>query len=272
MSPADPLAPATAALRPALMSQRPVAALVLGSGLGGVAHHIASIRRIPFAEIPGFAPATVAGHGGELVAGTMAGRPILAQLGRLHLYEGWDAETTALPVRVYAELGVETLLVTNAAGGIRRPLAAGRLLVIADHLNLTFRNPLVGPVRGPETRFPDGSALYDPALRRLARRVATDLHIALEEGVYAGVLGPSYETPAEIRMLERMGADVVGMSTVVETIAARARGLRCLGLSVVTNPAAGLGRERLTHEEVTSVSARLTGELARLLEGIVAAL
>jgi purine-nucleoside phosphorylase len=208
------------------------------------------------------------GHGGELVAGTLGGKEIIAQSGRFHLYEGHEAAVAALPVRTFAALGVDTLVVTNAAGGIRRTFAPGTVMLIADHLNLTFRNPLLGPVLPGEERFPDMSGPYDSSLRALAREVAREQKLGLNEGIYVQLLGPSYETPAEIRMLDRMGADAVGMSTVVEVIAARARGLRCLGFSVVTNAAAGIAG-KLDHTEVMETANRVTGDLGALLEGVI---
>jgi purine-nucleoside phosphorylase len=206
------------------------------------------------------------------VAGTLGGAALLVQSGRFHLYEGHAAETVALPVRVMAALGVRTLILTNAAGGIRRTFSRGALMMIADHVNLTFRNPLIGPVLPGEERFPDMSQPYDGALRALAREVARERSIALEEGIYMQLLGPSYETPAEVRMAERLGADAVGMSTAVEVIAARARGMRCLAFSTITNPAAGITGERLSHAEVMEVAARVAGDLERLVEGIVGGL
>ena len=175
-----------------------------------------------------------------------------------------------LPVRVMATLGVRTLILTNAAGGVRRTFARGALMMIADHINLTLRNPLIGPLLPGEERFPDMSEPYDGALRALAREVARERQIALEEGVYLQLLGPSYETPAEVRMAERLGADAVGMSTAVEVIAARARGIRCLAFSTITNPAAGITAERLSHAEVMEVAARVAGDLEKLVEGVVA--
>ena len=160
------------------------------------------------------------------------------------MYEGHDADTSALAIRTAAEVGIRTVLLTNAAGGIRRTFKPGTLMLIADHINLQFQSPLIGAVRKDETRFPDMSDPYDPALRALARDVARDRGVQLEEGVYAGLLGPNYETPAEVRMLERLGADAVGMSTVAEVLAARALGLRCMGISTVTNLASGIGHER----------------------------
>ena len=249
----------------------PEVAIVLGSGLGRLATRMQDARRVPYGEIPGFPATTVVGHQGELVAGTLGGKPLLAQSGRFHLYEGHPADTVALPVRVLAELGVRTLILTNAAGGIRRTFSRGALMMIADHVNLTFRNPLTGPVLPGEERFPDMSEPYDRALRALAREVASGRGIPLEEGVYLQVLGPSYETPAEVRMAERLGADAIGMSTTVEVIAARARGMRCLAFSTITNPASGTTAERLDHAEVMEVAARVSGDLEGLVEGVVSA-
>jgi purine-nucleoside phosphorylase len=247
----------------------PDVAIVLGSGLGHLADRLEGARRVPYREIAGFPATTVVGHQGELVAGKLGRTPVLVQSGRFHLYEGHSAETVALPVRAMAKLGVRTLILTNAAGGIRRTFTRGALMMIADHINLTFRNPLIGPVLPGEERFPDMSDPYDVDLRSLARQVARERSVALEEGVYLQVLGPSYETPAEIRMAERMGADAVGMSTAMEVIAARARGVRCLAFSTITNPAAGITGERLSHAEVIEVAARVAGDLEQVIEGVV---
>jgi purine-nucleoside phosphorylase len=260
---------AAAAIASQLGSRRPEIAIVLGSGLGFVTEHVEGAVRIPYHEIPGFAATTVIGHGGELVAGRLAGKEVLAQSGRFHLYEGHDPATTALPVRAFGALGIGTLLLTNAAGGIRRTFSSGTVMLIADHINLTFRSPLIGPVMHGEERFPDMSDPYDTSLRALAREVAKEKRIAVAEGVYAQLLGPSYETPAEIRMLDRLGADAVGMSTVVEVIAARARGIRCLAFSVVTNLAAGISPTRLDHAEVIETANRVRGEVAGLVEGVI---
>jgi purine-nucleoside phosphorylase len=272
--PADPAAPVEAAARSIAdrVGAVPEIAIVLGSGLGQLAGRLEGARRIPYAEIAGFPRTTVVGHQGELVAGTLGGTPLLVQSGRFHLYEGHAAETVALPVRAMAALGIRTLILTNAAGGIRRTFSRGALMMIAEHVNLTFRNPLIGPVLPGEERFPDMSEPYDRALRALAREVARERSIALEEGIYMQLLGPSYETPAEVRMAERLGADAVGMSTAVEVIAARARGMRCLAFSTITNPAAGITGERLSHAEVMEVAARVAGDLERLVEGIVGGL
>lgn len=250
----------------------PEVAIVLGSGLGRLATRLEGARRVPYDGIPHFPATTVVGHQGELVTGTLGGKPLLVQSGRFHLYEGHAPETVALPVRVMAELGVRTLILTNAAGGIRRTFSRGALMMIADHVNLTFRNPLSGPVLPGEERFPDMSEPYDGALRALAGEVAVSRRISLEEGIYIQVLGPSYETPAEVRMAERLGADAIGMSTAVEVIAARARGMRCLAFSTITNPASGTTAERLDHAEVMEVAARVSGDLERLVEGVVAGL
>jgi purine-nucleoside phosphorylase len=260
---------AAGAIRARVGGRRPRIAVVLGSGLGFFATRLENAVTIPYRDIPGFPEPTVIGHGGELVAGTLAGKEVIAQSGRFHLYEGHDAAVAALPVRTFAELGVETLLLTNAAGGIRRTFARGTVMLIADHINLTFRSPIIGQVLRGEERFPDMSDPYDSSLRALAREVAREKQIALNEGVYVQLLGPSYETPAEIRMLDRLGADAVGMSTVVEVIAARARGLRCLGFSVVTNPAAGISPKKLDHAEVMETANRVTGELGSLIEGVI---
>jgi purine-nucleoside phosphorylase len=248
---------------------KPRVAIVLGSGLAGVADAVRDPVRIPYKEIPGFPEPGAPGHKGELVGGTLEAVPVLVQSGRFHLYEGHAPAVAALPTRVFATLGVKTLVVTNAAGGIRRSFRPPTLMLIADHINLMFRNPLVGAVEEGEERFPDMSDPYDPGLRTLAREVARDEQIPLEEGVYVALLGPSFESPAEIRMLERVGADAVGMSTVPEVIAARARGLRCLGFSSITNVAAGLSAQKLSHVEVLEAGKQVAGQLERLIRGVL---
>ncbi|HRP07760.1 MAG TPA: purine-nucleoside phosphorylase [Gemmatimonadales bacterium] len=245
--------------------------IVLGSGLGGLADKVDSPVRIGYERLPGFHVPKVAGHAGQLVFGKLAGVEVLLQSGRFHMYEGHSAAEAAVPVRVAARLGIGTMIVTNAAGGINREFTPGTLMLIRDHLNLTGRNPLEGPVREGEVRFPDMSAAYDADLRRLTRHVADQRGIALAEGVYAGLLGPNYETPAEIRMLATLGADAVGMSTVTEVIAARANGIRCLGISLVTNPAAGISPTPLNHEEVMVMAKEAGVKLGELIEGIVGA-
>jgi len=264
------LADAVKAVRARLGSRSPEVAIVLGSGLGAFAERLTDAVRMSYADIPGFHVPTVEGHRGELVAGTLAGRSVVAQSGRFHLYEGHASGAAALPTRVFAELGVTTLVVTNAAGGIRPSFRPGTLMLITDHLNLTGQNPLAGPVVPGEARFPDMSAAYDPALRALALEVARARGITLEEGVYAALLGPSYETPAEIRMLRTLGADAVGMSTAPEVIVANARGMRCLGISTVTNAAAGVSDAKLSHAEVMEAANLVGKRLGDLIEGVVA--
>lgn len=269
---ADAARAAAATIRARTGDFHPVAAIVLGSGLGGLAARLHAAAVIPYAEIPGFPAATVAGHAGQLLAGTLAGRPVVALAGRFHMYEGHDAALAAFPARVAHALGAPVLIVSNAAGGIRRSFAPGTLMLIEDHINLMFRNPLIGRVEPGDERFPDMSDPYDPALRALARGVADARGIALEAGVYAALLGPSYETPAEVRMLARLGADAVGMSTVPEVLVARAIGLRVLGVSCITNPAAGLSETAITHAEVIETTARAAARFEALVEGVVAAL
>lgn len=253
-----------------LDGRRPEVALVLGSGLGTLADAIDDARRLPYAAIPGCPETHVAGHGGELIAGDLAGRRVLVQSGRFHGYEGHAPAVVASLVRLYGELGIGTLLLTNAAGGIASGLVPGALMLLGGHLNLMFANPLVGPALDGELRFPDMSEPFDPGLRALARRVAERERIPLAEGVYAGVMGPSYETRAEIRMLRMLGADAVGMSTVPEVVAARARGIRCLAVSLITNRAAGLGVGRLSHGDVMAAAAAAGGRLGRLVRGVIA--
>lgn len=247
----------------------PRVAVVLGSGMGSLAQDVQARARVPFHEIPGFPPAGVTGHAGELVAGTLDGMPILVQSGRFHLYEGHAPATVALPIRAFATLGVTTAIFTNAAGGLRATFDAGTLMMLTDHINLMARNPLIGPVVEGEERFPDMSEPYDRGLQALARDAAREMGVRMEEGVYVGLLGPSYETPAEVRMLQRLGGDAVGMSTVPEVIVARARGIRCLAFSVVTNPAAGLAAQPLEHADVLAATHRVAGDVGRLVRGVV---
>jgi len=248
---------------------RPRVGIVLGSGLGSLADAVRAGVRIPYGDVPGFPEPTVTGHKGELVIGELEGVPVLLQNGRFHLYEGHGPELVAAPVRLFGELGVEILIVTNAAGGLRTTFHVPTLMLIADHINLMWRNPLVGPVAPGESRFPDMSEPYDSELRALAREVALQDGIGLEEGVYAGLLGPSYETPAEIRMLAGWGADAVGMSTVPEVLAARARGMRVLGVSSITNLAAGVSPTALSHQEVLAASGELAADLEKVVRGVL---
>jgi purine-nucleoside phosphorylase len=260
---------AAAFLRSRIGGVKPRAAVVLGSGLHALADDLTDPIRIAYRDIPGFPQSTVAGHAGELVFGRLGTVPVVVQSGRFHLYEGHAPRTVALPVRTFAALDVDTLIVTNAAGGLRPTFSPPLLMLIADHLNHMWRNPLLGPVGQGEDRFLDMSEPYDAALRRAAREAALAAGIGLEEGVYAGVLGPSYETPAEIRMLARMGVDAVGMSTVPEVIAARAGGMRVVGVSTITNLGAGISAARLRHEEVLAAGTRMSEDLRRLVSGVL---
>ena len=264
-----PVEEAAAAVRNRLNGRRPSVAVVLGSGLGFLQEKVEDPIPISYEDIPGFPSPTVPGHQGQLVSGLLRGCQVLVQSGRFHMYEGHSAQTCALPARMFATLGIPTLLLTNAAGGVRRTFGPGTLMLIADHINLTFRNPLTGPVYPGEERFPDMSDPYDRDLRAIARQVAVREKIRLDEGVYAGLLGPCYETPAEVRMLDRLGADAVGMSTVIEVIAARARGVRCLGISTITNAAAGISATKLSHQEVMEAADAVKEDLAGLIQGII---
>ncbi|HEX9053188.1 MAG TPA: purine-nucleoside phosphorylase [Anaeromyxobacter sp.] len=250
----------------------PVAGVVLGSGLGDFATRLDRAVTIPYEEIPYFPVSRVPGHPGRLVLGELAGDAgsvgVATMQGRVHGYEGWTPEEVAFGARVLCGLGVKALLVTNAAGGVNPSLAPGDLVRITDHLNLSGQNPLTGDNDdrlGP--RFPDLSEAYDPRLGAVLEGAAADLGIPLRTGVYACMPGPSYETPAEVRMLRALGADLVGMSTVAEVIAARHMGVPVAGLSVVTNPAAGLARRPLSHEEV----ARTAGQVKDRIGPLVAA-
>ena len=250
---------------------KPRVALILGSGLGALADEVNNPETIDFAEVPGFARSGVAGHKGRIVAGLLESVPCLVLQGRYHMYEGHSAGTVAVPVRTAAQLGAEILIVTNAAGGMNPRFRAGDLMIIDDHINMMWRNPLVGPLIPGDLRFPDLSAPYDPDLQALAQRVAAEQRIRTVRGTYVGLLGPSYETPAEIRLYRRFG-DAIGMSTVPEVIAARAIGMRCLGISVISNLAAGLSQEMLTHEEVLLAGQTAAVALNTLVRGILSEL
>jgi purine-nucleoside phosphorylase len=249
--------------------QTPVAGVVLGSGLGGLADRLEQPVRIPFSHVPGFPTATVAGHAGQLMVGLLANRPVVLLAGRFHMYEGHAAGLAAFPVRVLHALGAPVYIASNAAGGVRRTFSAGDLMLIADHMNLMFRNPLVGPTERGDERFPDMSDPYDPALRALMREAAATVNVPLHEGVYCGLLGPTYETPAEVRMLERLGADAVGMSTVPEVIMARAIGMRAVAVSCITNKAAGLSHEKLSHQEVMDAGKAVASRFEGLITEFV---
>ncbi len=271
---ADRLAYAVAWIR-GKTDLRPAVGVVLGSGLGGFAARLSPSVAIPFEEIPEFPVPRVPGHAGRLVVGELAAAegpvPIAAMEGRVHVYEGWKADEVAFGVRVLGRLGVRALFLTNAAGGVNPEYAPGDLVRIADHLNLTGASPLTGPndaSLGP--RFPDLSAAWDPRLGAILVEEAARLGIPLRSGVYAGVAGPSYETPAEVRMLRALGADLVGMSTVLEAIAARHMGLAVAGVSLVANRAAGLSAGPLGHDEVQRAAAAAAERIGDLLAAAAA--
>lgn len=251
----------------------PKLAAVLGSGLGGVADRLGDRVTVPANELRGYPASTVSGHLGAVHVGNMDGVRMMILQGRVHLYEGYPPAEVVRAVRAAITFGAEIVLLTNAAGGIDPAFRPGQLMLIADHLNLTGASPLVGPndeARGP--RFPDLTDLYDAELRTLARQQADTLNMALAEGVYAGLLGPTYETPAEVRMLAALGASAVGMSTVQEAIAVRHLGARLLAVSCITNPAAGISKTPLNHEEVEKAGADASDALAKLIVSIAGAL
>jgi purine-nucleoside phosphorylase len=251
----------------------PDVAVVLGSGLGAFADELTDAASVRYADVPHWPAARVIGHEGRLVVGGSHGRTVAALAGRSHAYEGYDARSVVFAVRVMGRLGVKTLILTNAAGGINKRFSAGALMVIDDHINLTGANPLVGPNDDRfGARFPDMTEVYSSRLRRIADESGVALGLVLPHGVYAALLGPSYETPAEIRYLRTIGADAVGMSTVGEAIAARHMGLEVLGLSCISNMAAGVLPQPLDHAEVLATTARVRGQFAALLEGIIARL
>lgn len=245
----------------------PELGLILGSGLGDFADRLEDRTVVPFADLPGFPRSTVAGHRGAFVFGTWGGRAVAALSGRVHYYEGYTQQEVTLPVRVLARLGVRTLILTNAAGGVNLDFAAGCLMLISDHINLSGMNPLVGPNLdefGP--RFPDMSDIYTRSLREKLKPLAAQAGIDLREGVYMMYPGPSYETPAEIRAFRTLGADAVGMSTVPEAIVARHCGMRVMGVSCITNMAAGVLDRQLDHSEVMATAQRVKDDFTRLLE------
>jgi len=249
---------------------RPEVAIVLGTGLGGLAREIAGETEIPYGDIPGFPLSTVETHAGKLLAGRLAGRPVMAMQGRFHRYEGYDLQQVTFPVRVLHALGARTLVVSNACGGMNPLWGPGDLVLLSDHINLLGDNPLIGPNDdrlGP--RFPDMSAPYDPELRALARAAALELGIVLREGVYVAVPGPNLETPAEYRMLRAIGADVVGMSTVPEVIAAVHQGMRVLGVSIITDQCLPDALEPADIGRIIATAARAEPQLTRLITTLV---
>jgi purine-nucleoside phosphorylase len=256
-------------LRPRLKLS-PSIAVVLGSGLASVAESLTHRQSIPYSEIPHWPAVGVSGHAGELIGGHLAQTPLLVLSGRVHLYQGCPPSETVFGVRVLAALGIQTLILSNAAGGIREGFEPGALVLVSDHINLQFASPLSGlPIDANLSRFVDLTAAYDRGLQEIAQQAAAKLSLELKQGVYAAVIGPQYETPAEIRLLRTIGADMAGMSTVMETIAARQLGMKVLAFSVIANRAAGLSGQLLSHQEVLEVSARASSRLTSLLRVMV---
>ncbi|WP_239614037.1 purine-nucleoside phosphorylase [Cohnella mopanensis] len=249
---------------------RPEIGLILGSGLGVLGDELEDAVTIPYEDIPHFPVSTVEGHAGELLIGKLQGRSVVLMRGRFHMYEGYEPERTALPVRVMKALGVTTLLVTNAAGGVNLGYKPGNLMLISDHINMTGRNPLIGPNDNAlGVRFPDMSDAYSSRLRKIAKETAAELGFPVQEGVYVGLLGPNYETPAEIRMLRTLGVDAVGMSTVSEVIVARHSGIEVLGISCISNMAAGILDQPLSHEEVMETTEQVKEQFLSLVLTVI---
>ncbi|MCA8924651.1 MAG: purine-nucleoside phosphorylase [Planctomycetes bacterium] len=248
----------------------PKLAVVLGSGLGPVADQVTDPVVIPYTDVPYFPESTVTGHAGRLVIGALDGTPVVCLQGRFHLYEGYAAHQVVFPLRALGRMGVQAFVLTNAAGGINTGFSPGDLMVITDHLNLSGTNPMIGShddALGP--RFPDMGQAYDPEFQAVTHALAAELGIKLQQGVYTVLSGPSYETPAEVRMLRGLGGDAVGMSTVPEVIACRQMGLRVLGISLISNLAAGLSQTPLSHKEVIETAARVQQDFVRLIEHLV---
>jgi purine-nucleoside phosphorylase len=255
------------------ISVEPRIAIVLGSGLGGFADDFNDAVAIPYEDIPGFVRSTAQGHAGRLVIGNVDSIPVLAMQGRVHYYEGYSLEEVTFPIRVFSLLGIKTLVLTNAAGGINVQLTQGALMMISDHVNLMGVNPLRGPNDerfGP--RFPDMSAVYSPELQEFVVEEAKAINVEVRRGIYGALSGPSYETPAEIHLLRNLGADAVGMSTVPEAIVARHMGIEVLGISCITNMAAGIGDEPINHEEVMATGVRVRATFTELLQRVIGAI
>ena len=249
---------------------RPKIALVLGSGLGAFADEFSGAKKIPYAKIPHFPQSTAIGHAGQLVFGTVDGVEVAGMQGRVHLYEGYSPRQVVFPIRVFARMGVKAVILTNAAGGINLNYSAGALVAIRDHINLQGVNPLIGPNDDRfGVRFPDMTRAYDPEFRNFVSDAGKKLKMNLHQGVYLALSGPNYETPAEIHSFRTLGADLVGMSTVPEVLAARHAGIRVLGISCVTNMAAGVTGESLTAEEVFETGARVKNEFIALLKAVI---
>jgi purine-nucleoside phosphorylase len=251
-------------------SLRPKIGLILGSGLGAFADSLSDATRVPYADIPAFPQSTAIGHAGRLVLGNAGTVPVAAMQGRVHLYEGYSAQQITFPIRVFGRMGIKSVIITNAAGGINLGFSQGALVLISDHINLQGTNPLVGPNEDRfGVRFPDMSQVYNRAFREIAREEAAKQSIILHEGIYAALLGPSYETPAEIEYLRRIGADLVGMSTAAEAIAARHMGMNVLAISCVTNMAAGILDQPLSHAEVMETGERVKTTFESLLRAVL---
>jgi xanthosine phosphorylase len=267
----DPATLAADVLREHAPGFRPRLGIVLGSGLGGLADALDDAVAVPYAEIPGFPPSTVAGHAGRFVLGTLDGVPVACMQGRFHLYEGHPPAVIKLPIRTFAALGVEALLLTNAAGSLRAEAAPGSLMLITDHLNFMWTNPLIGPNDDEwGERFVGLEDAYDPELRARLARIAGELGIRLHEGVYCSLLGPLFETPAEIRAYKVLGADAVGMSTVPEVIVARHAGIRVAAISAITNLAVGMSTEPIDHAQTLRGAALAAADLTSLVRAFVA--
>ncbi|MCF3943021.1 purine-nucleoside phosphorylase [Oceanobacillus alkalisoli] len=252
------------------LTKRPEIGLILGSGLGVLADEIKDPVNISYADIPGFPVSTVVGHAGQLVIGELEGKTVLAMQGRFHFYEGYGLDEVTFPVRVMKQIGIDKVIVTNAAGGVNADFEAGDLMLITDHINNVGINPLIGPNdEDLGVRFPDMSTAYASDYQQLAEQVARDLDINLQKGVYVWNSGPSYETPAEIRMLQKVGGDAVGMSTVPEVIVAQHSGMKVLGLSCISNMAAGILDQPLSHEEVIETTEKVREDFLKLVKGIV---
>jgi len=248
----------------------PEKAIVLGSGLGGLVDQMSNTVVIPYGDIPGYPKPTVEGHKGQMIIGNLDKTLILAMAGRFHYYEGHDMETVALPIRVLARLGIQKILITNAAGGVNMGFHAGDLMLITDHINFTGQNPLRGDnIEELGTRFPDMSTVYSPRIQAIAKEKAKENEIDLRQGVYAWLTGPTYETPAEIRMMRTLGADAVGMSTVPEAIVANHAKMEVLGISLITNMAAGVLNQPLSHEEVTETATLAAKKFETLVSAIL---
>lgn len=257
----------------AQIAEPPTIGLVLGSGLGLLADEIEEKKIIPYEQIPHFAKTTVSGHSGKLVIGKLSGKQVIAMKGRFHFYEGYSLKQVTFPIRVMKQLGIHSLLITNAAGGINEQFKPGDLMVITDHINLLGSNPLIGPHHELfGDRFPDMTKVYDPDYIQLVKTCAKELNIPIHEGVYVANSGPSYETPAEIKMLRYLGGDAVGMSTVPEAIVAKQEQIKILGISCISNMAAGILDQPLSHEEVIATTEKVKAQFLRLIREVISKL